>query len=89
MDELIGYLQARQEYIAIDHECRRAQQDSGSGPGETGNDHSVACGQKGQGRHWAQDMSAACTALCTLPLTRGRVVYWQHRQVLPLVAVAA
>lgn len=89
LDELIRYLQARQSYIPNDHERRRAQQYSGSGHAEKANDLLVARRQKGPGRHWSVGTSDALAALRTLQLNGRWDLYWQDRQVLPLVAAAA
>jgi len=58
----------------------------GSGHTEKLNDQLVARRQKGAGRHWSQETSDALAALRTLLLNGGRTRYWEHRQVLPLLA---
>ena len=88
LDELIGYLQARASYSPNDHERRRAQQYIGSGHVAKANDLLVARRQKRQGRHWSAQTSDAVAALRTLMLNEGWHAYWEHRTVLPLVAVA-
>jgi len=89
LDELIHYLQARAPSIPNYRERRRAQQYIGSGHVEKTTDLLVARRQKGQGRHWSVEMSDALAALRTVLLNDGCHLYWEYRQVLPLVAVAA
>jgi hypothetical protein len=86
VDELIGYLEARAPYIANYRARRRARQYIGSGHAEKANDLLVAQRQKGRGMHWSLETSDALAALHTLLLNDGWDRYWQHREVLPLVA---
>ena len=53
---------------------------------EKANDLIVARRQKGQGMRWQETTSDALAALRTLMLNGGWDRYWQHHQVLPLVA---
>jgi hypothetical protein len=53
---------------------------------EKANDLLVAWRQKGRGMHWSQEMSASVIALRTLLINGGWALYWQEREVLPLVA---
>jgi len=62
------------------------QYNIGSGHTEKFNDLLVARRQKGAGRHWSQETSDALAALRTLLLNGGWARYWEHRQVLPLLA---
>lgn len=86
LDELIGYLQARQPYIPNYRARRRECRYIGSGHVEKANDLLVAQRQKGQGMHWSLETSDALAALRTLMLNGGWERYWRHREVLPLVA---
>ena len=86
LDELIGYLQARQEYIPDYRTRRRECHYIGSGHVEKANDLIVAQRQKGQGMHWSLETSDALAALRTLMLNGGWDRYWRDREVLPLVA---
>lgn len=85
LDELIGYLQARTEYIP-NYRCRRRERCYiGSGHVEKTNDLLVAQRQKGHGMHWSLETSDALAALRTLMLNGGWDRYWRDREVLPLV----
>jgi len=86
LEELIGYLRDRQPYIPNYRERRRACEYIGSGHVEKANDLIVAKRQKGAGMHWSIETSDALAALRTLMLNGGWERYWQHREVLPLVA---
>jgi hypothetical protein len=86
LETWISHLQARQAYIPHYRALRRTQQYIGSGLVEKGNDLLVAQRQKGRGMHWSLETSDALTALRTLMLNGGWDRYWQHREVLPLVA---
>lgn len=86
LDELIGYLQARQEYIPNYRARRRERRYIGSGHVEKANDLLVAQRQKGHGMHWSLETSDALAALRTLMLNGGWDRYWRDREVLPLVA---
>jgi hypothetical protein len=85
LDELIGYLQARQPYIPNYRARRRECRYIGSGHVEKANDLLVAQRQKGQGMHWSLETSDALAALRTLMLNGGWERYWRNREVLPLV----
>lgn len=80
------YLEARQAYIPNYRARRRACQYIGSGHVEKANDVLVARRQKGRGMHWSRETSDALAALRTLLLNGGWDLYWQDREVLPLVA---
>lgn len=86
LDELIGYLQAREEYIPNYRDRRRERRYIGSGHVEKANDLLVAQRQKGHGMHWSLQTSDALAALRTLMLNGGWDRYWRGREVLPLVA---
>jgi len=86
LDELIQYLRERQPFIPNYRQRRRECQYIGSGHAEKANDLIVAQRQKGAGMHWSLQTSDALAALRTLMLNGGWDRYWQHRQVLPLVA---
>ncbi len=86
LDELLAYLRARREFLPNYRQRYITRQYIGSGHTEKLNDLLVARRQKGQGRHWSQETSDALAALRTLLLNGGWDRYWQHRQVLPLLA---
>lgn len=86
LDELIGYLVARQAYIPHYRARRRERRYIGSGHVEKTNDLLVAQRQKGHGMHWSLQTSDALAALRTLMLNGGWDRYWRDREVLPLVA---
>jgi len=86
LEELIVYLRDRQPDIPNYRERRRACEYIGSGHVEKANDLIVAKRQKGAGMHWSLETSDALAALRTLMLNGGWERYWQHREVLPLVA---
>jgi hypothetical protein len=86
LEELIGYLRERQPYIPNYRERRRACEYIGSGHVEKANDLIVAKRQKGAGMHWSIETSDTLAALRTLMLNGGWERYWQHRELLPLVA---
>jgi hypothetical protein len=86
LDELIQYLHDRQPYMPNYRQRRRERQYIGSGHVEKANDLIVAKRQKGAGMHWSLETSDSLAALRTLMLNGGWDRYWQHRQVLPLVA---
>ncbi len=77
---------ARREFLPNYRQRYTTRQYIGSGHTEKLNDLLVARRQKGQGRHWSQETSAALAALRTLLLNGGWARYWQHREVLPLLA---
>jgi len=89
LDELIGYLQAREEWIPTYRQRRRERQYIGSGHVEKANDRLVARRQKRKGMHCSLASSDSLTALRTLVLNGGWEAYWAQRQVLPLVAQEA
>lgn len=84
LDELIGYLQRRAEWIPNYGQRRRERLYIGSGHAEKANDLIVARRQKNKGMHWSQETSDALAALKTLMLNGGWDLYWQSRRVLPL-----
>jgi hypothetical protein len=86
LEILIGYLQARKDWIPNYRQRRIEGQYVGSGHVEKANDLIVARRQKGAGMQWSQETSNALAALRTLTLNTGWERYWQQRQVLPLVA---
>ncbi|HEX9441686.1 MAG TPA: hypothetical protein VF909_18505 [Roseiflexaceae bacterium] len=86
LDTLIAYLQARQPWIPNYRQRRIDQQYIGSGHVEKANDLIVARRQKRRGMQWSLETSDALAALRTLMLNGDWERYWQHRQVLPLVA---
>jgi len=86
LDELLVYLRERQPYIENYRERRSEREYIGSGHVEKANDLIVAKRQKGAGMHWSLESSDALAALRTLMLNGGWDRYWQHREVLPLLA---
>jgi hypothetical protein len=86
LEEWITYLRERTPYIPNYRERRRTCQYIGSGAVEKVNDLLVARRQKGQGMRWQESTSDALAALRTLMLNGGWDRYWQHHEVLPLVA---
>lgn len=86
LDELIDYLQVRQDAIPNYKERRRQRLYIGSALVEKANDLIVARRQKNKGMHWSLETSDALAALKTLMLNNGWTLYWQHRQVLTLIA---
>jgi hypothetical protein len=86
LEELLVYLRERAAYIPNYRERRREREYIGSGQVEKANDLIVAKRQKGAGMHWSLETSDALAALRTLMLNGGWDRYWQHREVLPLVA---
>ena len=86
LDELVDYLQARQDAIPNYQERRRHRFYIGSALVEKANDLIVARRQKNKGMHWSLETSDALAALKTLMLNDGWNLYWQQRQVLALVA---
>ncbi len=89
LEELLGYLQARVEWIPNYRQRRRAQQYIGSGHTEKANDLIVARRQKRGGMQWSLETSDGLAALRTLLLSGGWDRYWAEREILPLVAAAA
>jgi hypothetical protein len=86
LDELIGYLQARQAWIPNYRQRRIERKYIGSGQVEKANDLIVARRQKNRGMQWSEATSDALAALRTLMLNGGWERYWQQREVLPLLA---
>ncbi len=86
LDELIGYLKARQSWIPNYRRRRIDRQYIGSAHVEKANDLIVARRQKNRGMQWSQATSDALAALRTLMLNNGWERYWQQREVLPLLA---
>jgi hypothetical protein len=86
LDELIAYLQARGAWIPNYRQRRIERKYSGSAHVEKANDLIVARRQKNRGMQWSEATSDALAALRTLMLNGGWERYWQHRQVLPLLA---
>ena len=86
LDELIGYLRARELWIPNYRQRRIEQRYIGSGHVEKANDLIVARRQKNRGMQWSEATSDALAALRTLMLNGGWEQYWQQRKVLPLLA---
>ncbi len=86
LDELIDYLQVRQNAIPNYQERRKHRLYIGSALVEKANDLIVARRQKNKGMHWSLESSNALAALKTLMLNHGWNLYWEQRQVLSLVA---
>jgi len=86
LEELLAYLRARQAFLPNYRQRYITRRYIGSGHTEKLNDLLVARRQKGAGHHWSQETSDALAALRTLLLNGGWARYWQHRQVLPLLA---
>lgn len=86
LDELIDYLQVRQDAIPNYQERRKQRSYIGSALVEKANDLIVARRQKNKGMHWSLETSNALAALKTLLLNKGWELYWQHRQVLTLAS---
>ncbi|HSH79269.1 MAG TPA: UPF0236 family protein [Herpetosiphonaceae bacterium] len=86
LDELIGYLQAREPWIPNYRQRRIERKYIGSGHVEKANDLIVARRQKNRGMQWSEATSDALAALRTLMLNGGWERYWQQREVLPLLA---
>jgi hypothetical protein len=86
LDELIGYLRARQPWIPNYRQRRIGRTYVGSAHVEKANDLIVARRQKNRGMQWSEATSDALAALRTLMLNGGWESYWQQREVLPLMA---
>ncbi len=86
LDELLGYLHARQAWIPNYRQRWLERTYIGSGHVEKANDLIVARRQKNRGMQWSEATSDALAALRTLMLNGGWERYWQHREVLPLIA---
>jgi len=85
-EEVLAYLRARRAFLPNDRQRYTTRRYIGSGHTETLNDLLVARRQKGAGRHWSLETSDALAALPTLLRNGGWTRYWEHRQVLPLLA---
>jgi hypothetical protein len=88
LDELIGYLCAREPYIPNYKERRAQRVYIGSAHAEKACDLIVARRQKHKGMHWSELTADGLAALKTLTLNRGWDLYWKSQQVLPLAANA-
>jgi hypothetical protein len=86
LDELIAYLQSREESLVNYRERWLKREYIGSGGVEKGNDVLVARRMKRRGMHWSLEMADSLAALKTLYLNRGWDLYWGRRQVLSLAA---
>jgi hypothetical protein len=86
LDELIGYLQARQAWMVNYRQRRIERRYIGSAQVEKANDLLVARRQKNRGMQWSEATSDALAALRTLMLNGGWDRYWQQREVLALLA---
>ena len=86
LNELIAYFEKRRAFMPNYRQRRRARRYIGSAHAEKANDLIVARRQKRQGMHWSLATSDALAALKPLMLNGGWDLYWQQRQVLPLVA---
>jgi hypothetical protein len=86
LDELIGYLQARQAWMVNYRQRRMERRYIGSTQVEKANDLLVARRQKNRGMQWSEATSDALAALRTLMLNGGWDRYWQQREVLALLA---
>jgi hypothetical protein len=88
LDELIGYLAAREPFMPNYKERRANRVYIGSGHAEKACDLIVARRQKHKGMHWSEHTADGLAALKTLILNRGWDLYWKNRQVLSLAANA-
>jgi hypothetical protein len=86
LDELLGYLQAPQVWIANQRQRRIERFSIRSAQVEKANDLIVYWRQKKPGMQSSEARSDALAALRTLMLNGLWDRYWQQRQVLPLVA---
>ncbi len=86
LDELIAYLESREESLVNYRQQRRERHYIGSGGVEKGNDQIVARRMKRQGMHWSLETADSLAALKTVWLNQGWDRYWARREVLPLVA---
>lgn len=86
LNELIAYFEKRRAFMPNYRQRRRERRYIGSAHAEKANDLIVARRQKRQGMHWSLATSDALAALKTLMLNGGWDLYWQQRQVLPLLA---
>ena len=83
LDELIGYLQARQAWMVNYRQRRIERRYIGSAQVEKANDLLVARRQKNRGMQWSEATSDALAALRTLLLNGGWDRYWHQQDVLP------
>jgi len=86
LDDLIGYLNARIEWIPNYREHQRQREYIGSGLAEKANDRIVARRQKNRGMQWSAQTSQTLATLRTLALNGAWDMYWQDRELLPLCA---
>jgi hypothetical protein len=86
LEELITYLQSREESLVNYRERWVKRQYIGSGGVEKGNDLIVARRMKRRGMHWIQETADSLAALKTLWLNHGWDLYWGRRQILRLAA---
>ncbi len=84
LDELIGYLNARVEWIPHDRARRRQREYIGSGLAEKANDRIVARRQKNRGMQWSAQTSQTLATLRTLVLNGAWDTYWQEWELMPL-----
>ena len=86
LDDLIGYLNARVEWIPNYRARRRQREYIGSGLAEKANDRIVARRQKNRGMQWSAQTSQTLATLRTLTLNGAWDTYWQERELMPLCA---
>jgi hypothetical protein len=86
LEELIAYLQSREESLVNYRERWLKRAYIGSGGTEKGNDVIVARRRKRRGMHWSLETADSLAALKTLWLNGGWDLYWGRRQVLSLAA---
>lgn len=86
LDELIVYLQSREESLVNYGERWLKRKYIGSGGVEKGNDVIVARRMKRKGMHWSLETADSLAALRTLWLNHGWDLYWGRREVLRLAA---
>jgi hypothetical protein len=86
LEELIAYLQSREESLVNYGERWLKRQYIGSGGVEKGNDVIVARRMKRKGMHWSLITADSLAALRTLRLNHGWDLYWGRREVLRLAA---
>lgn len=77
LDQLLGYLQSRKEWIVDYRQRRQHRQYIGSGHAEKANDLIVARRQKRRGMHWREASSDGLAALRTLLLNQEWDSYWR------------
>jgi hypothetical protein len=86
LDELIGYLKARQAWMMNYRQRRIERRYIGSTQVEKANELLVARRQKNRGMQWSKATSDAFAALRMLLLNGDWDRYWQQRDVLPILA---